>query len=69
MERANNSTCVQCGSTVDTVEYNLLDFPYWNPFRTELAARVGHSLSVATIFAILCGPAEEDLPPDPVLRG
>jgi len=69
MGRANNPTCVQCGNAVDTVEHTLLVCVYWDPFRSELVDRVGHSLSVATLSGILCGPAEEDLPQDPVLRG
>jgi len=69
MGRANNPTCVQCGNAVDTVEHTLLDCAYWDPFRSELVDRVGHSLSMATLSGILCGPAEEDLPQDPVLRG
>lgn len=69
MGRANNPVCVQCGSAVDTVEHTLLDCPYWEPFRTELADRVGHRLSVTTISDIIYGPAEEDLPPDPDSQG
>ncbi|KAE9527084.1 hypothetical protein AGLY_013732 [Aphis glycines] len=68
MGRATPPLCVQCGSVVDTAEHTLLDCVYWKPFRTELSDRVGHRLSVETISGIICGPLEEDLPPDPEQR-
>jgi len=69
MGRATNPLCAQSGSAVDTAEHTLLDCVYWEPFRTELLDRVEQRLSVDTLSSIICGPSEEDLPPDPEQRG
>jgi len=69
MGRAVNPVCLQCGYAVDTAEHTLLACPHWEPFRAELVDRLGHRLSVEALSRIICGPAEEDLPPDPETRG
>jgi len=65
MGRAGSS---MCGSAVDTAEHTLLDCEYWEPFRGELSERLGQRLSVRALSLTICGPLEEDLPPDPLAR-
>jgi len=68
MGRAASPLCIQCGNAVDTAEHTVLECPYWDGYRTELAERFGGRLTVSTLSKIVCGPADEDLPQVPEER-